>query len=379
MTAAAPAAGSRRLSWDVLRVLAVFAVVLEHATDAGRNAHPELGHAGLTLSVQVGASVLVIMSAYFACLSLGRGRPWSFLRNRFARLLPAYLVAVVLVYVVMRLFAPRTWSPPRPVDVLLDLALLQNWTGGAHYVDFSFWTLPLQLTGFVAAAVLVALGRVRGWPLRVLLWALPVVPVVLRMCLRGRPWFDMIFDGLVLHRAQLFAVGVALFLWSAGRLRGGHLTALLLVCLVAQGIQTEDLPSTLALAGAVLLLVAAAGGPDWSGPLISPVVRPVRWLAGISFGMYLVNQQIGFVLMYQVFRLGGGWLPQVLAMVAGSVLLGWLLTITVERPAHRALTRRRVPRPVAEVPRPGAELPVGGAGAELATASTAPLLLRQPL
>ncbi len=77
---------------------------------------------------------------------------------------------------------------------------------------------------------------------------------------------------------------------------------------------------------------------------MGPLPRVVGWLAGVSYGVYLMNQQIGYFVAWLVQDSAGitGWgRLAVVALVA--VLLGWLLTRLVERPAVRALTRRGQP------------------------------------
>ncbi|RKT56647.1 peptidoglycan/LPS O-acetylase OafA/YrhL [Saccharothrix australiensis] len=324
----------RRINWDVLRVLALAAVLLQHATHAGPAAHGELGPPVFTFPLEMGASTLVVISAFFACASLAKGEPARFLRNRLARLLPAYAVAATVTYVIVTRFAGEGWSAVEPRDLLANLLLLQHWLPEARLVDYAYWTLPVQVTGFVAGAVLAS--RVRGNALKALLWALVAGPLVLRLWTAEPGVVRVLYDGLGMHRAQLFAAGVGLWLWSRDRLGAGHLVALLLGVLAAQAHHTEDVPSTVGFGVLLVAVAACAKGPDWDVAPVRLVRRPVRWLAGISYGVYLVHQEIGYVAMAEVARFG----PRVeLATFLGlAVVLGWLLTKFVERPAHRALT-----------------------------------------
>nr|WP_255375622.1 acyltransferase family protein [Saccharomonospora sp. CUA-673] len=96
------------------------------------------------------------------------------------------------------------------------------------------------------------------------------------------------------------------------------------------------------------LMCLAARGPDWT-PVLGFARRPISWLAGISFGIYLVHQKLGYVFA----RVATGleieqwWLR--LAFVIGAILLAaWALTVLVERPAHRLLAPRRTARPAPE-------------------------------
>jgi peptidoglycan/LPS O-acetylase OafA/YrhL len=132
---------------------------------------------------------------------------------------------------------------------------------------------------------------------------------------------------------------VALWLWSKGRLAGWQAAVLAVLGLYAQYVHTSDLSSTAGLAVLFAAMAAAAGGPDWDRVLPRRAAGVVRWLAGISYGVYLLNQEIGYLLMYRVHQAGGAALAQVPVAVGAAVLSGWLLTRWVERPAHRALTQ----------------------------------------
>jgi peptidoglycan/LPS O-acetylase OafA/YrhL len=155
------------------------------------------------------------------------------------------------------------------------------------------------------------------------------------------PLIKTVYIGLALHRAHLFAIGVAIWLWSKGRMRGWQAAALVTVSLVAQQVHTADLSSTAGAGLLVIAIAAAAGGPDWNGALMAPFARLVHWLAGISYGVFLLNQELGFVVMRGVHHLGGGPVVQIAAMFGAAVLFGWLLTRLVERPAYRLLTGRQ--------------------------------------
>ncbi|GAA3869405.1 acyltransferase family protein [Saccharothrix violaceirubra] len=328
---------TRRINWDVLRILAVLAVLLQHATHAGPSVHRELGPPAFTFSLEMGASTLVVISAFFACAALAKGEPARFLRNRLARLLPAYVVAATCAYTVLRYVAPPGWSFLEPRDLLVNALMLQNWFPDVRLVDFSYWTLPVQVAGFVAGALLV--GRVRGAGLPVLLWTLVVAPLVLRVWTVEPGFVRTFYDGFGAHRAQLFAAGVGIWLWSRDRITTRHLALLLPAVLVAQAVHSADVPSTLALGVMLVAVAACAAGPDWTVWPLTVLRRPVRWLAGISYGVYLVHQEIGYVVMAAV--AGYGPWVELAAFLGTAVGLGWLLTRCVERPAHRALTASR--------------------------------------
>ena len=97
-------------------------------------------------------------------------------------------------------------------------------------------------------------------------------------------------------------------------------------------------PSTIGFAVLLLLVCLAARGPDWRFPGLARIAPAVTWLAGISYGLYLVHQELGYILARALLDLGlPGWL-RLPVVVGAAVLAGWAVTAGVERPAHRWLT-----------------------------------------
>ncbi|ANY10153.1 acyltransferase [Pseudonocardia sp. HH130630-07] len=350
----------REPGWDALRGGFVLLVVLYHGTHLGPVLHPELIPRRLSFDHQVGASLLLVVSAYFACATLGRHSPGRYWWNRMARLLPAFVVAVPVAWIALRFVSPEDWPSPPAGEMLTNWLMLGNWdTDRFPWLDPAFWTLPLQLMAFTAAAALSTTRWGSGVRLRVLLWAAVLVPLLL-WPLRARPgdpmdppaWFRIAVDGLGFHRLHLFVAGIVVWLWSTRRMRPGHAAALLALCGAAQfvhglapgpdgvvlidGDHVDAVAAALVCAGIVLVaVVSRLPRPGSWTP--APLASEMRWLAGVSYGVYLVHQTVGYVVMRRLQDVGVGPTLQSAAMLTVAVLLGWLLTRLVERPAHGAL------------------------------------------
>ncbi|MDT7788062.1 MAG: hypothetical protein QOF58_6481 [Pseudonocardiales bacterium] len=325
----------RKVSWDVLRVVAIGCVLFHHGTVTSLVDHPYLNPMPFTFDMSMGASTLMVLSAFFACATLSHGRPGQFLWRRLARLLPVYFAAVLLSFAVQRWVAPAGWSQLEGRDLVYNLLLIRPWFPDVHIVDFAYWTIPVQVSAFIAGAVLVR--YVRGKAVLVFPWVLIVTPLVLRELIDYSSTLDLAYNATSVHRAQLFAAGIAIWLWSKHRMGTAHLVAVLAATLVAQAIHTEEYGATAGFGIFLLLVCAAAGGPDWV--FFRPIRRPVTWLAGISYGIYLVHQAIGTVVMDRMHAVGLRSWALLAVFITSAVLLGWLLTKFVERPAYRFLTQ----------------------------------------
>lgn len=71
------------------------------------------------------------------------------------------------------------------------------------------------------------------------------------------------------------------------------------------------------------LICLADRVPEWDRWIPASLHRAVQWVAGISYGLYLVHQAIGFLIMRQLQDLGAGPVEQSAAMLAAGLLLGW--------------------------------------------------------
>lgn len=366
--------GTRQLSWDVVRVAAVASVVLQHATYSVIGVMPWMPRMPFVWPIQAGANTLMVVSAFFVCRTLATRPPGRWWVDRLARLLPAYAVAVLATYLLTLYASQYGYWRPSGVDLIGNLLLVQGWDARVTYIDHSYWTLPAQLAMFTLAAVAAAhLGRDfwrRRWTLPALAWAIVVVPAAMMELGYADGALSQVFHGLVMFRWQMFGIGLAVWLWSRGRLHPLHLAALVVAGLVAEHLHTPDVPSVLVLALAVLGIAAAAAGRDWSVLRVGRLPRVITWLAGISYGIYLMNQQIGYFVAWGLLHRFGvdGW-PRLVAVVAVAVLLGWLLTVLVERPAHRWLVRR---------PSQGQRSNDPAAARKRSTSSGVPALTRTP-
>ncbi|MFC5287982.1 acyltransferase family protein [Actinokineospora guangxiensis] len=332
---------TRKVSWDVVRVVAVLSVAVGHITRQGPLSHPELGPIDVYIPVLFGANTLLVVSAFFICVTVRRGPTGRWLGHKLAKLLPAYFAALIATYLVLNTVAGHFgWYEPTERDLWANLLLIQNFSADFAYVDGSYWTMSAQVLAFVAAALLVPRAWLRGRALTVLLWSLILVPIAVAQFNRATPdalLSRVLFDGLTLHRAALFGAGAVIYLWTKDRVSFRHLIGYCFATVAALEWHTEhtDTPSTIAFGVALAMVVAAAGGPDWN---IGPLAKPVTWLGGISLGVYLVHQELGYVLARVLVRLGVGQTGRVVLCLAMAVLLGWALTRTIEGPAYTWLT-----------------------------------------
>ncbi|NHD18010.1 acyltransferase [Actinopolyspora sp. BKK1] len=347
-----PRQGSRRkISWDVVRAGCVTLVMLYHSTTVSVEFHPEIEPRTFYFPYQVGASLLLVISAYFACVTIGRGTVLRYWWGRIARLLPAFVAGSLIIFLLTRAYYIEGWFWPRTRDLVEHLLMLWHWMPERfEFIDVSHWTIPLQLMGFTAAALLYRSRWGHGGRIVWVLWGAVLLPM-LQWPIRASEAshvYVVLADGLGLHRWHLFVAGVAIWLWSSkGRIGNAHFAALLASCMVAQwlhsfapdteGMLSADLGSTIGVSIGLCVVALVARGPDWESLIPRSAYKPIQWYAGISYGVFLMHQSLGHMVVRRLQDLGAPTTVQTLGMLATGVLLGWMLTRVVEQPAHRYL------------------------------------------
>src|SRR5205807_8747353 len=117
-------------------------------------------------------------------------------------------------------------------------------------------------------------------------------------------------DGFGLHRWHLFVVGVAIWLWSTRRLGTRHFLCLLSVCMVAHSLHNftrtpdgglvADWGSTVAVCLGMGVIALTARRPDWGQAVPAWAERPIQWFASVSYGVFLMHQSVGYLVVRQL-------------------------------------------------------------------------------
>jgi peptidoglycan/LPS O-acetylase OafA/YrhL len=354
---------SRIRELDALRGLAALAVVAFHYTTR----FDELfGHApGLSWRAPWGAAgveLFFILSGFVIFMTLDRTKSaLDFVIGRFARLYPAYWTALAVTLAVVTC-ANLPGQQVAPWEAWLNVTMLQGLFRARH-VDGTYWSLQAELLFYAAMLAMHRVGALRHLHATLALWL--AAAFVAEGCATGRiatgGWGGESVSAaatkmqtlLSLKYIHLFAIGMLLYdarrrgarAAEASRRRKWEAGALAASCLTYRAVFDSWEGAGLVVAMAALVAAAVAPGLAWlRRPLAA---RPLVFLGTISYSLYLIHQNVGYVVLLELEAAGIS--PNLAVMAAGALALAAaaLLTRAVEQPtmnAVRKLKERGWPR-----------------------------------
>jgi peptidoglycan/LPS O-acetylase OafA/YrhL len=343
-----PPSGDRLAGLDLLRLLAALAVVAFHLGYAGpRRDLMETGFAEIAPWAKygfLGVDLFFLISGFVIAAS-AHGRTWQqFAAARTLRLYPAYLFCMTATALALLLLAGPSLQPSA-AKWLANLTMIAP-ALGHPFMDGAYWSIVVEIVFYGWVAVVVAAG---GFDKR-LLTVLTVwlgISYLNEVVLHAR----VLRMGLLTEYAALFASGILIQRLRAGE-KNPYAWALLgfafgLGLIHAFEYQrlfwrlygdTLSLPVMWSLhVGLYAAFVGALSISRWLQPS-----RLILAIGGITYPLYLVHQQAGYLLIDELAPIVGRWEALALFTVA-ALVFSWVVWRFVEpagRWAMRAIGRQ---------------------------------------
>ncbi|CAJ1500507.1 acyltransferase family protein [[Mycobacterium] holstebronense] len=351
-----------------VRAVAAILVVGTHAAyTTGKYTH---GYAGLLGSrMEIGVPIFFVLSGFLLfqpwvrATALGRPDPSvrRYAWHRVRRIMPAYVVTVLLAYVI---YHYRT-AGPNPghnwIGLLRNLTLTQIYTdnymfGYLHQGLTQMWSLAVEVAFYVvlpllAYATLVWLCR-RQWRPGLLLAGLVAAAAITPAWLTLVHTTDFLPDGARLWLPGYlawFIAGMMLTVLQAMGVRcyGFVAIPLALICYLIASTPIAGEPTTspaklsealvkagfYAVIAALMVAPLALGNRGWYARLLAS--RPMVWLGEISYEIFLVHLVLMEVVMVEVLHT-----PVYTGSMLALFVVTMLVTVPVSWLLHR-LTRVR--------------------------------------
>jgi peptidoglycan/LPS O-acetylase OafA/YrhL len=330
----------RLLTLDVFRALAILGVLVYHYLS--RFAPPAYArdvygyHHLYPQWLDIGAlgvDFFFIISGFVIFMTLERCRdPFDFWFRRFARIYPAFVAATLLTFVLVNAFGPAdfhsTWR-----DALIGLTLLSKDIPGAVFVEPAYWSLAAEVKFYLLIGLVYAVAKGRfalGWSMLVVAGLIAyVIGEVPR--LHVFRWFAN--HVLLMECLPNFTAGIAFYkIWKGER---SEWRVFALLAAINYGIVASDRGLIVHAAEMMMVVIFALFSLrklEWLA------FRPLVFLGGISYSMYLIHEYIGVSLIVMLKRTLQ--IPDLLAAAVAAFVCGLLafaMTRLIEVPAKKAL------------------------------------------
>jgi peptidoglycan/LPS O-acetylase OafA/YrhL len=348
------AASDRSRELDAVRGIAATMVLLFHYTvrygelfsDPGAPFRVDHGFFGV--EIFFGVSGFVILMTLERCRTA-----MDFVIARGLRLYPAYWVAVAVTFAVVSLFplAGRTIAWPQ---ALVNLTMLQEFVGVPH-VDGVYWSLEVELVFYAWMVVIVAAGLMPRARTLVAAWVLVSIAAMLGALALGRPVPALANRVLLVEHSAFFAIGAAAFMdFRAARVSPAT-WRIFALALVAAWLGNGARGFVVALVMVLLFTLLV-----WRKAKFLDQ-RALVFLGTVSYPLYLLHQNIGYVIIHALRTHAVGYGVAMLCAMAVSLGAASALTFGVERPVQRRFRAWRQRRQAAAHPVEAAQAPSSGA------------------
>lgn len=277
---------------------------------------------------KLGIELFFLVSGFVIFWTLERtNRPIDFIISRFSRLYPVYWVALIITFTTVAIFGlpglERSVS-----EALANLLMFHSYFNVPH-VDTAYWTLVIELTFYFWVFVLYCIGRLD--------WVEPALAGCTLAGVLHHLGYIEVHGALVnlfnLEFMGFFLAGICFFHISRGN--GTRLRWLLIAfsfAVAAITYPTSTLPYLASFY--VAFYFAVSGRWRWLS------LRPLVFLGTISYSLYLIHQNVGYVILNLGYAHNlNPWLSLLIAFVV-SLALATALTFLIERPMLNAVRER---------------------------------------
>lgn len=287
----------------------------------------------------MGVELFFMISGFVICMSSWGRSLSNFFISRTTRLLPAYVFAVLLTAALLFTFRGTAAEEPPLTTVLGNLTMIQGILG-VPLLDFSYWTLMVELMFYLCFAVLVFWGLTYK---RVVAFCVLYTTISL-IAQSSKETFLTILTRP--DYTSFFVFGVVLYLmyrFGGNILLTGILAASGILCSISLSHHVDEhigagerVNFTMALpilCGFFVIMVAVAKG--WLNWIQAPSLVLV---GALTYPLYLLHQTNGHI----VIRLFRDDVPPWLlltCLVSALVVLSYGIHVFIEKPVGNAMRR----------------------------------------
>jgi peptidoglycan/LPS O-acetylase OafA/YrhL len=205
----------------------------------------------------------------------------------------------------------------------------------AKSVDGAYWSLQAELFFYTNALVLYFLGAFRRFNITILGW---LGFSAMAGLIIGYSEITPLVSGLQklqtllsLEYIPLFGIGICLHELYRGRCSRQAAMGLIIACFTVQWLRVDS-PKAI-----VDLVLAGIVATAIFRPVPGLASRPLLFLGAVSYPLYIIHQNIGYVIIRSLEGTNYGGNIAIVLAITVALVLAFLITKYVDRPAQQRL------------------------------------------
>ncbi|MFS0562948.1 acyltransferase [Terribacillus sp. 179-K 1B1 HS] len=324
---------------DALRGIAALAVVFYHYTTRYSELFPDSHHSNLNFVLgHFGVNLFFIVSGFVIFMSIrNNSSSKDFVVKRAIRLYPAYIFAVIFTFICVMLYGLEE----RRVSMLegvLNLTMFQGFIPGIDHVDGVYWTLVVELTFYAVITILIFTKLINKIETIAIIWLMFSAAIKTVNILVANNIVQLLDTYSISSYAHLFIAGMMFYkIWQGA---SKYHYFVLLSALVYDYV-FFDLANNLVTSVFFLLFMLML-----NGNLAFLSVKPLLFLGTISYSLYLIHQNIGYIIIDFMYRHDLTSDFVLILPVGVSIMLSAIVTFYIEQPIQRYLSSKLKRQPL---------------------------------
>jgi peptidoglycan/LPS O-acetylase OafA/YrhL len=217
--------------------------------------------------------------------------PMDFIVSRFSRLYPIYWASAIITFLTVSYFGLSGREVP-VIDALMNILMFHQYLNFKH-IDGVYWTLTIELTFYVWIFTIYKLNLLNY--AEYILCPLVILSIVNTMGYIETSYF--IENLLMLKFISFFISGICFFKIT-NKTSNKKTFIVMLICLFSTIIVNHEILFILFTMFYTLFYCAV------SGRLKFLDCKPLLFFGSISYSLYLIHQNIGFIIINELYSLG---------------------------------------------------------------------------
>lgn len=324
----------RYLELDAIRGLAAIAVVFYHYTFRYPKLFPNNFESHYQFSYgNLGVELFFILSGFVIFMSIQKVKsPFEFLTKRFIRLYPTYWIAMIFTFLIVSIFG-LAGKEVTINEFLINTTMLQY---GLQIpsVDGVYWSLFHELMFYFLMAALFRFIKTKYLILFSLLW--------LTMSL-GNYFFHLKGISLLLNLTYtpLFLGGIYFYKLTVEEKSRVNII-FPIICYIVYFIIIDAkidriFTERLIILGFFILFYLNA-----FNALKFIAIKPLIFLGNISYALYLVHQNMGYIVLNKLYTYFGTYQILIFIPIVLSIVVAYCITEYLEKPIGKYLRKKAI-------------------------------------